>query len=143
MSCDRVRWFSVRKTIIQNKNRNKNMSNNNGNNTTIEGRLHGECMIFQSKVPANAKPKNLNGKDTIIIAESETVGNHHVLNVPEGALLYEDEKGTLFMETSVDATVSCVHENRHDTMTLPPGTYEFGTQQEYDPYEARMNAVKD
>jgi len=60
-----------------------------------------------------------------------------------GVDFYEDDKGTLFMENTVETTIRCLHSDRHDSITLPAGTYEFGSQQEYDPFTARMNAVRD
>ena len=66
-----------------------------------------------------------------------SIGNNFI------TALYEDEKGTIFVKNSVPATIRCLHENRHDTEILPPGTYEFGFQQEYDPFSARLNNVRD
>lgn len=104
--------------------------------------LHGECMVFPASLPKNAKKKKVNSS-YVIVADSETTGNHHVVDVLDGVDFYEDEKGTLFMENSVDTKIRCVHADRHDAITLSPGTYEFGSQQEYDPFTARMNKVRD
>lgn len=104
--------------------------------------LHGECMVFASKLPANAKKKSVK-TNYVIVADSETTGNHHVVDVMDGVDFYEDDKGTLFMQSSVDTKIRCVHADRHDAITLPAGTYEFGSQQEYDPFTARMNKVRD
>ena len=103
--------------------------------------LHGECMVFKSVIPSDAKKKTINDKH-IIVANSETTGNHHVVDVVEGAEWYEKD-GTLFLETPVETKIRCVIADRHDSITLPPGTYEFGTQQEYDPFAARMRNVAD
>ncbi len=107
--------------------------------------LHGECMVFASNLPKTVKKidqsKIKNGY--VIVADSETTGNHHVVDVVDGVDVYEDEKGTIFVKNSVPATVRCLHENRHDTEVLPPGTYEFGFQQEYDPFSARLMKVRD
>ncbi|MFZ9848289.1 MAG: hypothetical protein ACO3EE_09100 [Flavobacteriales bacterium] len=109
------------------------------NNNVI---LHGECMVFPAKtIPKTAKKKIT--ANYVIVAPSETVGNHHVVDVIDGVDFYEDANSTLFMESSVDTTIRCLHANRHDTITLPAGTYEFGTQQEYDPFTARLQAVRD
>ena len=105
--------------------------------------LHGECMVFTSKLPSDAKKKNRNSNGYMIVADSETTGNHHVVDMPTGVDFYEDDKGTLFMENTVETTIRCLHSDRHDSITLPAGTYEFGSQQEYDPFTARMNAVRD
>lgn len=105
--------------------------------------LHGECMVFPSKLPKNVKKSKKNKNGYIIVADSETTGNHHVVDVIDGAEFYEDKKGTLFMNSSVETTIRCLHAERHDTIKIPAGTYEFGTQQEYDPFTARLQRVRD
>lgn len=104
--------------------------------------LHGECMVFASSIPANAKKKVVTDK-YLIVADSETTGNHHVVDFLDGVNFYENDKGVMFMENSVETTVRCLHADRHDAITLSPGTYEFGTQQEFDPFTARLQNVKD
>lgn len=103
--------------------------------------LHGECMVFASKLPSNLK--KMEKKLFIIVAPSETTGNHHVVDVVDGVDFYENESGTLFMESSVDTTIRCVMAERHDAITIPAGTYEFGSQVEYDPFTARLQKVRD
>jgi hypothetical protein len=56
--------------------------------------LHGECMVFPSNLPAKAKKKKIKNS-YIIVADSETTGNHHVVDAIDGVDFYEDEKGTL------------------------------------------------
>ena len=105
--------------------------------------LHGECMVFPSKIPATASCKNLlKNQNFVIVADSETTGNHHVVDVKDGVQFFENN-GTLFMESSVETSIRCVHAERHDTITIPAGTYEFGSQQEYDPFNARLEKVRD
>jgi len=112
---------------------------------TNEVILHGECMVFDSCIPANAKKisKNKIKNGYIIVANSETTGNHHVVDVVDGVDLYEDDKGTIFMENTVPTNIRCLHKDRHDTEIIAPGTHEFGSQQEYDPFAARMQNVSD
>lgn len=107
--------------------------------------LHGECMVFPSVKPLTAKKiaSNKTENGYLIVAESETVGNHHVVDAIDGVEFYEDERGVLFMENSVPTNIRCLHENRHDSIELAPGTYEFGIQQEYDPFTARKRNVRD
>lgn len=100
-------------------------------------------MVFSGKLPKTAKKKSLGNLPYVIVADSETTGNHHVVDVVDGVDFFEDEKGTLFMENSVETKIRCLHAERHDAITLSPGTYEFGSQQEYDPFTARMNKVRD
>lgn len=110
---------------------------------TNEVILHGECMVFPSKIPATASRKNLlKNQNFVIVADSETTGNHHVVDVKDGVQFFENN-GTLFMESSVETSIRCVHADRHDTITIPAGTYEFGSQQEYDPFTARLEKVRD
>ena len=104
--------------------------------------LHGECMVFRSKVPNTAK-KMSKKQQYVIVAPSETTGNHHVVDVIDGVDFYEDTDGTLYMENSVSTTIRCVVADRHDAITIPAGTYQFGSQQEYDPFTARLQKVRD
>jgi hypothetical protein len=103
--------------------------------------LHGECMVFKSDIPKNAK-KMVVTQGFQIVAPSETTGNHHVVDVHPGVTMFECE-GKIFMETTVDTTIRCLVKERHDSVKIPAGTYEFGSQQEFDPFTARMNAVRD
>jgi hypothetical protein len=105
--------------------------------------LHGECLLFASKLPKNGLKKRKPKNGYIVVAASETTGNDHVVDVIDGVDFYENDKGVLFMESSVETSIRCLHKDRHDTITLPAGTYEFGTQQEYDPFLARMQSVRD
>lgn len=104
--------------------------------------LHGECMVFKSKLPADATQKQPSGS-YMVVAPSETTGNHHVVDCPPGVQFYEMADGTLFMENSVETQIRCVVTERHDSIKLAPGTYEFGSQQEFDPFTARMQKVRD
>jgi hypothetical protein len=105
--------------------------------------LHGECMIFQSSIPSSAKQLNKSKTGYVIVADSETTGNHHVVDEIEGVDFFQDTDGKLFMKNLVETTVRCLHKERHDTIRLPAGTYEFGSQQEYDPFTARLQNVRD
>jgi hypothetical protein len=106
--------------------------------------LHGESMVFPSKIPKSAKKMDTSDKKYVIVAPSETTGNHHVVDVMEGVTFFEDEKtGTLYMQNEVETNIRCVIASRHSEIKLPAGTYEFGTQQEYDPFEARLKKVRD
>ena len=111
-------------------------------NNNIGVVLHGECMIFPSNLPENSKIIPPRQEGYVIVAPSETTGNHHVVDTPEGVTFYESN-GIKFMVNSVPTTVRCVIKERHDAIELPPGTWEFGSQQEYDPFTARMNEVRD
>ena len=79
--------------------------------------LHGECMVFRSTIPANAKPKQKSKTGFVIVADSETTGNHHVVDETVGVDFYEAD-GKLYMNSSVDTTIRCLHAERHDTISL-------------------------
>lgn len=104
--------------------------------------LHGECMITMDSVPSTAR-KLESTASFMIVAPSETTGNHHVVDLFSGVDFYEDEDKTLYMKNTVDTNIRCMVESRHDAVTLSPGTYRFGSQMEYDPFAARLQKVRD
>lgn len=105
--------------------------------------LHGECKVtVASEIPAGAKRLNTAGKPFEIVAPSETTGNHHVVTLEPGVEFYEHD-GKKYMNSVVPTQIKCVIANRHDAIDLAPGTYEFGSQMEYDPFTARLNKVRD
>lgn len=89
---------------------------------------HGELCIFKSNksVPTGAK-KVTNYK----LADSETTGNHHMLEAKEGVELYEKD-GVMYIKNNVPTDVYCVVKERHDNITLDPGVWEVTPAQEYD-----------
>lgn len=109
---------------------------------TNEVKLHGECMIVKvGCIPETAKAKTVKG-NTFKIADSESTGNHHLLDIPKGAKFFE--KGDkIYLNSPNPFSVRCVHEDRHDTMEFDAGEYEFGIAEEYNPFEARMRKSQD
>ena len=104
--------------------------------------LHGECMIAE----IDALPEGLrqrDDKDSIMIAESETVGNEHRIKVKEGVEFFEDAHGILYMKNSVPTEVYCLVKERHDTITLPEGIWQIDKAQEYDYLSAKIMNVRD
>jgi len=97
---------------------------------TITGFLHGECLIKEAKIPADAVLEEHN-ELRVIIAESEVTGNHHVIDRKAGVEFLKTE-GKRFMRNSVPTQVSCVISERHTAIDIPPGEWEIGAQQEYD-----------
>lgn len=103
--------------------------------------LHGEAMIFTSKIPENAKKKYI--CDTkLVIAESEVTGNDHVIDTA-GCHFFESSNGTMFMDAPNGTRVSCVINERHSTIEIPAGQYEFGIQQEHDYLTGHLRKVRD
>ena len=104
--------------------------------------LHGECVIAEiTKLPKNIKPRN--EKESIMIAESETVGNEHRIKVKEGVEFYEDTHGILYMKNTVPTEVYCLHTERHDTIVLPKGFWQIDKALEYDYLSAKILKVID
>jgi hypothetical protein len=106
--------------------------------------LHGEAMIFPiNQISSSAKKIEPSNETYHIIADSETTGNHHVVDANADTEFYMDDNGTMYMEAKSDTQVSCVHENRHSPIDIPAGTYEFGIQQEYDHFAENYRNVAD
>jgi capsule polysaccharide export protein KpsE/RkpR len=104
--------------------------------------LHGECIIKEIET----LPKNLtkrNDKDSIMIAESETVGNEHRIKVKDGIEFYEDENGILYMKNTLPTEVYCIHTERHDTIEIPQGIWEIDKAVEYDYTTRKISVVTD
>lgn len=82
--------------------------------------LHGEVCIkkVNGVIPKGAKKvKAMNG--VYKIADSETTGNHHLLEEIKGVDLYEKD-GVFYLKTAEVATVKCVDLARHDTIEIEP-----------------------
>lgn len=93
--------------------------------------IHGECVIAEiSKLPKNLKTRN--DKISIMIAESETIGNEHRIKVKEGVEFFEDAQGILYMKNTVSTEVYCLHTERHDSIELPAGLWQIDKAKEYD-----------
>lgn len=104
--------------------------------------LHGECFIKEIEtLPENLKKRN--DKDSIMIAESETVGNEHRIKLNERIEFFEDEKGTLYMKNTIPTEVYCLQEQRHDTIEIPEGIWEIDKAVEYNYIARQMNIVRD
>ena len=104
--------------------------------------LHGECIIKEIEtLPENLKMRD--DKDSIMIAESETVGNEHRIKVKEGIEFFEDESGTLYMKNTTPTEVYCLHEQRHDTIEIPEGIWEIDKAVEYDYLTQQVIEVRD
>jgi hypothetical protein len=112
------------------------------NQNKTDGILHGECLITRAEIPKGAKKEILKGQFTII-AESEVTGNHHVIDLKKGVNFYKSSDGTRFMKNSVPTEVKCVIADRHTAITLDPGSWQVGFQQEYDYIAEAQRNVRD
>ena len=104
--------------------------------------LHGEAMIFESALPKGAKQIKPSNNSYHIIADSETTGNHHVVAAKPGVEFWQDGD-TTYMTCEKETEVSCVLKDRHSPITIPPGSYEFGIQQEFDHFAQHLRNVAD
>lgn len=105
--------------------------------------LHGEAMILPADLPADAVEINPTNKDYHIIADSETTGNHHVIDAVPGTRFWSSG-GKTFMTNERETRVRCVHPARHNPITLDPGTYQVGEAQlEYDHFAQNLRKVRD
>lgn len=116
------------------------MNNNNQNNNWCI--LHGEAMVFPADIPADAVEINPTNAQFHIIADSETTGNHHVIDCKPGVRFFK-KGNTMYMKNSEPTQVRCVLEKRHDAIAINPGSYEFGIQMEYDHFSANLRNVRD
>ena len=104
--------------------------------------LHGECIIKEvESLPENIQQRE--DKDSIMIAESETVGNEHRIKVKEGVEFFEDTNGTLYMRNTAPTEVYCLHTARHDTIEIPEGIWEIDKAVEYDYLSQQVIEVRD
>lgn len=103
--------------------------------------LHGECLISETTIPADAVVEDL--KDAfVIVANSETTGNHHVIDRPAGVTFLK-AGAKRYMSNTVPTDVRCVIADRHDNITIPPGQWEIGAQEEFDYFAQAKRAVQD
>lgn len=104
--------------------------------------MHGECIIAEiENLPEKLKKRE--DKDSIMIAESETIGNEHRIKIKDGVEFFEDEKGILYMRNTVPTEVYCLHANRHDTITLPESIWKIDKAVEYDYLSKQIIYVRD
>jgi hypothetical protein len=111
-------------------------------NKPTEVILHGEAMIFQSEIPADAVEIQASNNQYHIIADSETTGNHHVIDAKAGVKFFK-KGNTMYMKNTKPTQVRCVIANRHDAITIEAGTYEFGIQLEWDHFAQNLRNVRD
>ena len=106
--------------------------------------VHGEAFMFHSKLPDDAveiSPSNINYH---IIADSETTGNHHVVDWNEDVTFYESVKTKIrYMVNKKPTNVRCVDTKRHSPIKLGSNTWEFGVQKEYDHFTKNLQKVQD
>lgn len=104
--------------------------------------LHGEVSIRKiNKMPSEVKSVKTTGTYHIV-ADSETSGNHHVIDLKDGVEFFEKD-GVLYLKNNVETEIRCVVKERHDNITLSPGIWEIDKQQEYDYFTESHRNVAD
>lgn len=102
--------------------------------------FHGEATLkVIDKLPVGAKKLPHNGD--LIIAASETVGNHHRIYCEEKEAVMYERDGVLYLKVETPVGVVCA--DKHDLAVLDPGIYEIGTQREWDYLEQMERNVAD
>lgn len=95
--------------------------------------FHGEVVVTKvNEMPDGLKKVKLFKEGCYRLADSETTGNHHLLEAKEGVELFEDSTGVLWLKNDVPADVYCAVKGRHDNITLEPGIWEIDRAVEYD-----------
>lgn len=108
--------------------------------------MHGEVLIKKQTghMPVGQVIKPMNG--SYIVADSETTGNHHLLEDIPGLKVIEKD-GMFYVRTDKSLTVKCVDTKRHDTITLEPCKndeyYLFDKQIEVDHLNDEIRSVRD
>ncbi len=109
--------------------------------------VHGECNLFEvDGVPEGATKVIPNSSmiagGGMIVANSETSGNHHVIEMREGVEFYEKD-GTLYMKNTKPTNIKCVHEGRHDTIEMPASVWKRRIAKEFDYFTMEKRNVAD
>lgn len=108
--------------------------------------LHGEVLIkkLNGQIPDGKRIAAENG--SYKVADSETTGNHHLLEDLPGLQVIEKD-GMFYVRTDRPLTVKCVDPKRHDSIKLEPCKndeyYLFDKQQEVDHLTDEIRAVRD
>ena len=107
--------------------------------------LHGEVLIKKvvGGIPVGAK-KVVAVNGCYKVADSESTGNHHLLEAIEGCDLYEKD-GVFYLKATETVRVRCVDEKRHDTIEIEPcednEVLTFDRQLEVDHITSEVRAV--
>ncbi|MDE3022889.1 MAG: hypothetical protein KGI54_13705 [Pseudomonadota bacterium] len=99
----------------------------------------GDCMLIRvASIPKNATPVKSDG-GYYILAHSETNHHHAVVAKPNVRLFSTDNPLISYLEVveATDQTETLLKHLRsfdtHETIAIPPGTYEIRRQREYTP----------
>ena len=91
-------------------------------------------------IPVKAMPKAVepvareNGR--VILAHGEVTGHAHAIKDRRAGLFRDPKLAAIFMHVSGDGPVALEHDE-HDTIHIPPGSYQVIRQVEYTPEAIR------
>lgn len=109
--------------------------------------FHGECVcteITKQKFEKQTEGlTQLEKNDYQIIAESEVTGNHHRVLTKDKDIEFYEIDGVLYAKVNTPTEINCVLTERHDTVELPTGYWEFQKATEYNPFERVSKRVAD
>lgn len=96
----------------------------------------GDVLIVPTeKVPAKTTPvPRENGR--VILAHGEVTGHAHAIIDESAELVTPEGAAELYLLVHGTDEVALTHDE-HDTIMLPPGSYEIRRQREYSPEEIR------
>jgi hypothetical protein len=93
-------------------------------------------------IPVKIKPENDTRHEQLTVALGEATGHHHTLyGIHPGATIHEWNKDSKRF-IKLDKEFSLKHQEHHEII-VPPGTYEIGMEQEYDPFTNVLKKVVD
>ncbi len=109
---------------------------------------HGEALFLEvDELPKDAKKVIPNGSmlaaGGLIVANSETSGNHHVVELKEGVEFFERD-GVLYMKNTQPTKAYCsLDRTRHPEIELEPKIWKIKIQKEFDLLERVRRNVAD
>jgi hypothetical protein len=87
-------------------------------------------------VPIKAIPRSVTAvpreKGHAVLAHGEVTGHVHAIKDRRAALFRSTDTTDIYMHVSGDVPVTLEHQE-HDTIKVPPGTYQIIRQREYAP----------
>lgn len=112
---------------------------------------HGEAIFTTSEIPEEAKEfkpsANEISGDGLIVAESETTGNHHCVRMQEGVKFFRQGEDLFIRVEKKDAEVyntkGVLGASGHTPINLEPGDYKVSYHNEYDPLTEMRRRVAD
>lgn len=102
--------------------------------------LHGDVIVTLANEPDDFKKMPL--VNDHCLAYGEATGHAHKIFGDEGAFEVRECPTTKVRHLKVVREV-CLKHQEHDAITIPPGFYKTGIQQEYDPFEKLTRRVVD